>query len=121
MKAFFRSFFASLLAIVVVIAVVVAVIAAKSSQKSKIKDHSYLVVDIYGEIPEYNPPAGIMGEILGGKPETLQRILGNLEKAAGDEMPREVTRWPARGRISSCGRRCQNPVAGTRRGDPSCQ
>ncbi|HUV37860.1 MAG TPA: hypothetical protein VMX58_13065, partial [Patescibacteria group bacterium] len=85
MKVFFRSFFASLLAITVVFAVIVMVIAAKSGEKSKIKDHSYLVVDLYGEIPEYNPPAGIMGEILGGKPETLQRILGNLEKAAVDD------------------------------------
>ena len=85
MKVFFRSFFASLLAITVVFAVIVMVIAAKSGEKSKIKDHSYLVVDIYGEISEYNPPAGIMGEILGGKPETLQRVLGNLEKAAVDD------------------------------------
>ncbi len=85
MKAFFRSFFASLLAIVVVVLVIVAVIAAKSGEKSKIEKHSYLVIDIYGEIPEYNPPAGIMGEILGGKPETLQRILCNLEKAAVDD------------------------------------
>lgn len=85
MKAFFRTFFATLLAIVVLVAAVVGVIAIKSSQKPKIKDHSYLVVDIYGEILEYDPPGGVMMEVLGGGPETLHRILGNLEKAAVDD------------------------------------
>jgi protease-4 len=84
-KSFFRSFFASLLAIVVVLVVVVVMIAVKCNERSKIEDHSYLVVDIYGDIPEYNPPSGVMGEIMGGKPETLQRIIGNLEKAAVDD------------------------------------
>ncbi len=85
MKAFFRSFFATLLAIVVLVVVIVGVVAIKSSQKPKIKDHSYLVVDIYGEILEYDPPGGVMSEILGGGPETLQRILDNLEKASVDD------------------------------------
>jgi protease-4 len=85
LKAFFRTFFATLLALVVLIAVVVGVVAVKSGQKPKIKDHSYLVVDIYGEIQEYDPPCGVMSEMLGGEPETLHRILGNLEKAAVDD------------------------------------
>ena len=85
MKAFFRTFFATLLALVVLVAAVIGVIAVKSSQKPKIKDHSYLVVDIYGEVFEYDPPGGILAEILGGGPETLHRILGNLEKAAVDD------------------------------------
>jgi protease-4 len=84
-KAFFRSFFASILAFVVILVVVVGVVAIKSSQKPKIKDHSYLIVDIYGEVLEYDPPGGIMSEIVGGSPETLHRILGNLEKAAVDD------------------------------------
>ncbi|UCF04987.1 MAG: signal peptide peptidase SppA [bacterium] len=85
MKAFFRAFFASLLAIIVVIAIVVGVIASKASEKPKIKDHTWLVVDIYGALLEYDPPSDPMSEIMGGKPETLQRILSNLEKAAVDE------------------------------------
>lgn len=85
MKAFFRTFFATLLAIVVLIVAVIGVVAIKSGQKPKIKDHSYLVVDIYGEIPEYHPLGGVMTEVLGGGPETLHRILGNLEKAAVDD------------------------------------
>jgi protease-4 len=85
LKAFFRTFFATLLSLVVLVAIVIGVVAIKSSQKPKIKDHSYLIVDIYGEIFEYDPPGGIMSEVLGGGPETLHRILGNLEKAAVDD------------------------------------
>jgi protease-4 len=84
-KEFFRSFFATILAIAVIFVVIVGVVAIKSSQKPKIKNHSYLVVDVYGEILEYDPPGGIMAEIMGGGPETLHRILGNLEKAAVDD------------------------------------
>ncbi|UCG52061.1 MAG: signal peptide peptidase SppA [Candidatus Latescibacterota bacterium] len=85
MKAFFRSFLASLLAIVVVLVVIVAAIGIKVSKKPSIKDHSYLVVDVYGEILPYFPPDGVIAEILGGEPETLHRILSNLEKAAADK------------------------------------
>ena len=85
MASFFRAFFATLLALVVLIAAVVGVVAVKSGQKAKIKDHSYLVIDIYGEVLEYDPPGGVVSEVLGGEPETLTRILGNLEKAAADD------------------------------------
>jgi protease-4 len=85
MKAFIRSFFASLLALLVVVFMVLGVVGAKSSKKAVVKDHSYLVVDIYGEIPAYDAPGGIIGLALGGETETLQRILGNLEKAAADK------------------------------------
>lgn len=85
MKAFLRSFLASLLAIVVLFAVVAGIVYWKASEKSKIEDHSYLVVDIYGEVLEYDPPSGLPDQLLGQKPETLQRILSNLEKACVDE------------------------------------
>ena len=61
------------------------IIAAKSSQKPKIKDHSYLVIDIYGQITEYCPPSTFIGEIMGGSPETLTRILCNLKKVSVDD------------------------------------
>lgn len=85
MKAFLRSFFATILAIIVIFAIVAGIAVSKMESKPKIKDHSWLVVDIYGEILEYNPPTDIMGEIMGGKPETLTRILCNLEKACVDD------------------------------------
>ncbi|MFA4947375.1 MAG: signal peptide peptidase SppA [Candidatus Krumholzibacteriia bacterium] len=85
MKTFWKCFFATILAFAVVAFIVVGMVASKSEGKKKVENHSYLVVDIYGEIAEYDPPAGIMAEVMGGKPETLQRVLGNLEKAAIDK------------------------------------
>ncbi len=85
MKAFLRSFFATMLAIIVIFAIVAGIAVSKMESKPKIKDHSWLVVDIYGEILEYNPPTDIMAEIMGDKPETLTRILCNLEKACVDD------------------------------------
>ncbi|MBN1885848.1 MAG: signal peptide peptidase SppA [Candidatus Krumholzibacteriota bacterium] len=85
MKSFFRAFLASFLAIVVVILVVVGVVASKANEKSKIEDHSWLVIDIYGDVTEFDPPGGILSEVMGGKPETLQRILSNLEKVRHDD------------------------------------
>jgi protease-4 len=85
MRVFWRCFFATLLAFAVVAFIVVGMIASKSGGKKKIENHSYLIVDIYGDLPEYDPPAGIMGELAGNKPETRQRVLSNLEKAAIDK------------------------------------
>lgn len=85
MKAFFNSFFASLLAIVVVVLFVVVMIASKSAQKPTIERGSWLIVDLYGSISEYDPPTDVMGELIGGKGETLQRVLTNLGKAAADD------------------------------------
>ncbi len=85
MKAFFRSFFAAFLAIVVILVIIFGIFALKISQKPKIKDHSFLIVDIYGQILEYDPPADILAQIMGEKPQTLQMILSNLEKASVDE------------------------------------
>jgi protease-4 len=84
MKTFVRSFLGMLVAMVVVVAVVAGVFAVRSRFKDKIKKHSYLVVDVYGEIMEYDPPGGPFG-LMGDSPETVQRILTNLEKAAVDD------------------------------------
>jgi protease-4 len=64
---------------------VVVLAAVAMSSGPDIKDHSYLVVDIRGDILEFDPPADLASGVLGSKPETLQRILCNLEKAAADE------------------------------------
>lgn len=82
---FWKCFFATILAFIVIVAVGAGIVASKSSSKKEIKDHSYLVVDIYGGITEYEPPTNIMGIAIGGNAETLQRILGNLEKASVDK------------------------------------
>jgi protease-4 len=85
MKAFLRSFFASLLAFIVLIIAVVGIVGSMTDKRPTIEDHSYLVVDIHGEILPYLPPSGIMGQILEGEVETLHRMLGNLEKASADK------------------------------------
>ncbi len=85
MKQFFRIFFASFLAIVFLLAAAGLGVKMKLGKKSKIKDHSYLVVDIYGNLPEYDPPGSGISSMLGGKPETLNRILNNLMKARVDK------------------------------------
>ena len=85
MKSFLRSFFASLLAIAVTIAVLAGLIASKSGQRPEIEKGSWLVIDLYGGIDEYDPPTNIMGTIMGGRPETLTRILSNLDKVRVDD------------------------------------
>ena len=85
MKSFLRSFFAAVLAIVVVFVVIVGIVAMKTSDKPKIEDGSWLVIDLYGGITEYDPPSNFMGEMMGGKGETLTRILCNLNKVCVDD------------------------------------
>jgi len=85
LRSFLRLFLASFLAMVVLLVMVIGVVALKVSSKSDIEDDSYLVVDIYGDITEYDLPGDIFDEVLGGDAETLQRILDSLEKAAVDD------------------------------------
>lgn len=85
MKSFFRTFSAVLLALSLPVAIAAIVLGVKANEKPKIKDGSYLIIDIYGEILEYNPPDDLMAELFGSAPETLYRILSNLEKAAVDD------------------------------------
>jgi len=84
-KAFLHSFLGALLAIVLLVAIGGGYAACVSGKKPKIEDDSYLVVELFGELPEYDPPGGLMSQVSGGDTETLQRILSNLEKAGADE------------------------------------
>lgn len=84
MKSFLRSFLAALLALSVLVMGVAGLLASKFGGESDIQDHSWLHLDLYGEILEYDPPGGVMTQVTGGG-LTLQKILENLEKAAVDE------------------------------------
>lgn len=84
MKVFWQCFFATIVALVITALVIAGAIVAKGEGKKKIEDHSWLVVDIFGEIGEYEAPLGILG-VVSDRGENLQRILSNLEKAAVDE------------------------------------
>ena len=85
MKHFFHSFLGTVCAVIVLIVLTLGIGSAWSARKPKIEDHSWLIVNMAGDLLEYNPPGGIMSEITGGEVETLTRILGNLEKAAVDD------------------------------------
>jgi len=85
MKAFLRSFVATLLALLVLLLIIGGGMARKFNHKTSIKNHSYLVVDLYGSLPEYDDPSGALGQVMGHDSETLQRVLSNLEKARVDK------------------------------------
>jgi protease-4 len=82
---FLRSFAASFLALVVLLLVIVGAAAMKFDKKSKIEDHSWLHIDIYGDVLEYDPPGDVLSQVTGGDALTLQKILENLDKAVVDE------------------------------------
>ncbi len=85
MRDFLRSFFAAVLAIVVVVGGAAGILTLKMSGKVDIEKGSYLVVDIYGPMPVYAAPAGVLSALTGGDAETLHRVLENLAKARVDE------------------------------------
>jgi protease-4 len=85
LKAFLHSFLGALTAIVFLVLIGGGYAACVSGKKPKIEDDSYLVIELYGGLPEYDPPGGLIGQLGGGDTETLQRILSNLEKARADE------------------------------------
>ncbi len=84
MKEFLRSFLAAFLALIALVVIVGGGLVLKMNQKPKIEKHSYLVLDLYGPLPEYDDPDGALGQVLGNQGETLQRVLDNLAKAAVD-------------------------------------
>ena len=50
-----------------------------------VKDGSWLVLDVYGEIPAYDPPESIASALIDTRGETVTRLLENLEKSAADK------------------------------------
>ncbi len=85
MKHFFHSFLGTIFAVTLLLVLAFAIGSCAVGKKPKIEDHSWLVVEMAGDLLEYDPPGGIMSEITGGDTETLNRILTNLEKAALDD------------------------------------
>jgi len=85
MRVFWISLGAAIVALILVFGIVVGLVARKMDVKSKIQDHSWLHIDLYGSLPEYDPPSGLAGALTGGDTQTLQSVLTNLEMAANDE------------------------------------
>ncbi len=84
MHSFVRSVLASASGFLLVIILVVAVAAWRLDTQTDIEKHSWLHLDLYGDLPEYNPPAGLSG-VLGGGAQTLQSILTSLDMAIVDD------------------------------------
>lgn len=84
MKEFLRTVLAVLVAIFILVFIVGLVGYAKSSQKPEVKDGSYLVLSLEGEIVDY-PIGGVSAQIFGGGPGSQAALLENLEKAAVDD------------------------------------
>jgi protease-4 len=75
----------TVLGLVVFCLIVVGVLAVKFNKHPDIEKHSWLLVDLYGEIHEYYPPGDLMGQVLGGEALVLQDVLDGFAKAALDE------------------------------------
>lgn len=85
MKSFFVAFLGALLAIIVLVLLVGSIGGYMAGKQPAIEDRSWLIVEMYGDLLEYDPPGGIMSQLVVSDVETLQRILDNLEKAAVDD------------------------------------
>jgi len=85
MKQFFAGFLGTLFAIIVILAVLLGIGGLAAARKPKIEDGSHLVLELFGDLPEYDPPGGVLSQIGGGDVETLQRVLDNLRKAEVDD------------------------------------
>ncbi|MEN8005372.1 MAG: S49 family peptidase [Candidatus Krumholzibacteriota bacterium] len=85
MRVFWISLVAAVVGLILVMGMAVGLIAWKMDEKTKIQDQSWLHIDLYGSLPEYDPPSGIAGALTGGGGQTLQSVLTNLEMAAHDK------------------------------------
>lgn len=90
MKEFVKMVLATITALIVLVMfvffVMTGLVATQlAGGKTEVKDGTWLVMDIYGDIPSYNPPDDIMAAIFGRDYETLDRMLSNLDKAAIDD------------------------------------
>ncbi len=85
MRVFLISLGAAILALILVFGIVIGLVANKLDAKTRIQDHSWLHIDLYGSLPEYDPPSGLAGALTGGDTQTLQSVLTNLEMAVNDK------------------------------------
>lgn len=71
--------------LIVLLAVTAGVAWLVTHKDDGFEDGSWLVLDLYGDVHEYDPPGGPLGAVLGGDALTLQDLLDNLGKAAIDD------------------------------------
>jgi protease-4 len=85
MKSFLSGFLGTVLAMLVVAGLAVGVGSCVANRKPPIEDGSHLLLTLYDDLPEYDPPGGALSALSGGDVETLTRVLDNLDKAAVDD------------------------------------
>jgi len=87
---FVRTLALTFLTLAVVIVVVGGALYLGLNRKPKIEKGSWLILDLYGDLPEYAPPGGFPESLLGGETLTLQDALDAMAKAALDDRVRGV-------------------------------
>jgi len=85
-----RSLALTLINLVVVLAIVGGLVYLALDRKPDVADGSWLVIDLYGELPAYDPPGSLPGSLLASTPLTVQDALDAMAKAAADERVRGV-------------------------------
>ncbi len=85
MKTLLLSFLGALLALIFIVLVIVAGVAIKTGGGPEVDKGDWLEIDLYGSLPEYDPPADPMSKLMGKGGQTLTGILDNLEKARVDD------------------------------------
>jgi len=88
-EPFFKRLVLSVLLSVCTLVIVVGLVAGgiylATNKDQKIENGSWLVLDLYGTVHEYDPPGGPLGAVMGGDALTLQSLLDDLGKAAVDD------------------------------------
>ena len=80
-----RSLILTIINLVVIAALIAGGIYLAMNRGPEIEDQSWLVLDLYGELPEYAPPGGLPGSLLTEDEPSLQDMLDALAKAALDD------------------------------------
>ena len=85
LKRLVQSVLLTVSTLVVVVALVAGGVYLATDKDKKIESGSWLVLDLYGPLHEYDPPGGPLGAVMGGDALTLQGMLDALGKAAVDD------------------------------------
>ncbi len=105
-KLVFKSIVSTLVSIAVVVLVVVGVVWALTRGGVEVEDQSWVVVDFYGDVQEYDPPGSPLAMVMGAIPSRF-----SISWTVSTRRP-----WTSVSKASSCTSRAPTPPAG-----PSCR
>ena len=88
-ESFFHSLWRSVLLALCTLVIVLGIVGGgvwfAMNRGGGLEDGTWLELDLYGEVHEYDLPGGPLGQVVGGDALTLQDLLDNLGKAAIDD------------------------------------